>query len=144
MSTSDIPKDMLEDWDVLVIDDEPHSLTIATMILQHYGANVHQAVNGKEGLNLARTIRPRFIISDLSMPVMDGWEMIGELKKDRATLDIPAIALTAHAMPGDRTRAIAAGYHNYLTKPLTPATFIHDLLALLEDIPVIAQYLKQP
>lgn len=140
---NDIPQNILQDWDVLVIDDEPHSLTVATMILKHYGANVHQATNGQEGLDMAHEIRPRFIISDLSMPVMDGWQMIVELKKDRTTQDIPAIALTAHAMPGDRSKAIAAGYHNYLTKPLTPATFIHDLLSLLEDIPVIAQYLNQ-
>jgi CheY-like chemotaxis protein len=75
------------------------------------------------------------------MPEMDGWGMLGALKLDRATLDIPVIALTAHAMVGDRERAIMAGFHNYLTKPLTPATFMKDLLVLLTDIPAFASEL---
>ncbi len=75
------------------------------------------------------------------MPELDGWSMIYELNNDRTTLDIPVIALTAHAIVGDRERAIAAGFHNYLTKPLTPATFLNDLLKLVMDVPelVIAQ-----
>jgi CheY-like chemotaxis protein len=126
---------------VLVVDDDPMSLTVATMILKHHGAVVHTASNGKEGLAVAKSLKPRFIISDLSMPVMDGWTMIGELKLDPATDAIPAIALTAHAMVGDRERAVAAGFHNYLTKPLTPSTFMKDLIRLLTDIPGMAEEL---
>jgi CheY-like chemotaxis protein len=77
------------------------------------------------------------------MPVMDGWEFMNTIKRDRRTLDIPVIALTAHAMPGDRERAITAGFHNYLTKPLTPATFMRDLLSLLVDVPELAGMLSQ-
>lgn len=127
---------------VLVIDDEPDSLEVASILLEMYEAKVITAVNGREGLALARKLRPFFIISDLSMPEMSGWEMINALKKDRATLDIPVIALTAHAMEGDRTRAIGAGFHNYLTKPLKPATFIRDLLHVVMDIPAIAELMK--
>lgn len=127
---------------VLVIDDEPDSLEVASILLEMYEAKVISAENGREGLELARKHRPVFIISDLSMPEMSGWEMINALKKDRSTLDIPVIALTAHAMEGDRTRAIAAGFHNYLTKPLKPATFIHDLLNLVMDIPAIADLME--
>jgi CheY-like chemotaxis protein len=76
------------------------------------------------------------------MPVMDGWGFIHALKKDRALAEIPAIALTAHAMIGDRDRAFAAGFHNYLTKPLTADTFIYDLLKLLMDIPELAEHLS--
>jgi CheY-like chemotaxis protein len=130
-----ISKDVLKDWDVLVIDDDPMSLQVAAMLLKHHGARVHTATNGKEGLEAARTLHPRFIISDLSMPIMDGWSLVEELKLDRGLATIPAIALTAHAMIGDRERAINAGFHNYLTKPLTPATFMRDLLRLLTDIP---------
>ncbi len=135
-------RDLLKDWDILIVEDEPDSLEVAERILRHYGARVHSAANGREGLEIARKVHPRFIVSDLSMPVMDGWEMLYELKQDRSTLDIPVIALTAHAMKGDRDRAIIAGFHNYLTKPLTPATFMKDLLVLLDNIPDLSLALQ--
>jgi len=138
-----ISRDILRNWDVLVIDDEPDSLDVARRILRYYGAEVMTASNGEEGLVELKKKRPTLVISDISMPVLDGWGVIERLKKDRATMDIPAIALTAHAMVGDRERAIMAGFHNYLTKPLTPATFIKDLLNLLIDIPELAGMLKE-
>lgn len=135
--------DLLDGWDILIVDDEEDSLEVARFILDFYGANVYTASNGRDGLALARSIRPRFIISDLSMPEMDGWEMLYELQLDLTTRDIPTIALTAHAMIGDRERAIGAGFHNYLTKPLTAQTFIQQLLVLLMDIPVLSQELSR-
>jgi CheY-like chemotaxis protein len=68
--------------------------------------------------------------------------MIERLKKNRETADIPVIALTAHAMAGDRERAMSAGCHKFMTKPLTPTTFIRDLLGLLMDVDSIAAELK--
>ena len=133
-----IPRNTLQGWDVLVVDDEPDSLEVATMMLRHYGATVHTATTGQEGLEIADEVRPKFILSDLSMPVMDGWAMLHELQQDRETAVIPVFALTAHAMVGDRERAISAGFRNYLTKPLTPATFMRDLLRLLEAVPELA------
>lgn len=137
MLPNSISVDTLKGWTVVVVDDDPLSLLVASTILKYHGAEVHTGVNGEEGLRLVRSVRPRLIISDLSMPVMDGWALISELKNDRTTAEIPAIALTAHAMSGDRQRAIAAGFHNHITKPLTPATFMHDLLLLLTDIPSV-------
>lgn len=141
MTSSAIRRDILQNWTVVVVDDEPDSLEVAVRILRHYGADVHTAINGFDGLSRIRSLRPKLVISDLSMPEMDGWGMLGELKLDRATIEIPVIALTAHAMVGDRERAIMAGFHNYLTKPLTPATFMKDLLVLLTDIPAFAHEL---
>jgi CheY-like chemotaxis protein len=137
-----LKRDLLAGWEVLVVEDEPDSLEVAERILRFYGAKVHTATNGKEGLAQARRLLPRFILSDLSMPEMDGWEMLFELKQDRTTVDIPVIALTAHAMKGDRERAINAGFHNYLTKPLNPATFMSDVVKLLDDIPELATALR--
>ena len=134
-----VPGDLLSGWNIVVIDDEEDSLFVAEIILREYGANVHTASDGVEGLQVVKAIRPKFVMSDISMPIMDGWEFIAALKNDRGLIDIPAIALTAHAMPGDRDRAITAGFHNYLTKPLTADTFIYDLLKLLIDIPVLAE-----
>lgn len=130
-----IRRDILSGWQVMVVDDEADSLDVARRILTFYGAEVFTAVNGKDALVQVRRLRPDFIISDLSMPELDGWGLLFELKQDRATLEIPVIALTAHAMAGDRSRGIAAGFHNYMTKPLTPSTFMNELMILLSDIP---------
>lgn len=138
----ELPHDLLSGWDIVVIDDEEDSLMVAQVILDEYGANVHTASNGEEGLSLLRQVKPKFVISDLSMPVLDGWGVIHKMQNDLALKDIPAIALTAHAMVGDRERAVAAGFHNYLTKPLTVETFIQDLVKLLVDIPALAGQLN--
>jgi CheY-like chemotaxis protein len=143
MVTTEVPQDILAGWTVLVLDDDPDALDIVTMLLSFYGANVVTAINGREGLEAMKKYRPRFVIADLSMPEMTGWEMVNVMKNDRTLLEIPVVALTAHAMPGDRTRAMAMGFHNYLTKPLRPETFVNDLLLLLTaDIPELAQLLE--
>jgi CheY-like chemotaxis protein len=139
--TTKINRDILKDWVIVVVDDEPDSLEVATRILKFYGANVHTAVNGQMALEVALDVMPRFVLTDLSMPVLDGWGLLFELKQNRRTIDIPVFALTAHAMVGDRERAIAAGFHNYLTKPLTPATFMTDMIHLIEGVPGLAQFL---
>jgi CheY-like chemotaxis protein len=130
-----IDQDILNGWTIVIIDDEPDSLMVAEIILQEYGANVYTAENGRAGLELIREIKPNLVISDLSMPVMDGWGVIFNMKNDHNLMDIPAIALTAHAMPGDRERTIAAGFHNHMTKPLTASTFLTDLLKRVIDLP---------
>lgn len=134
----EFPRELLADWSVVVVEDEQDSLDIATYILEYHGARVYSATNGRDGLRLVRSVLPSFVISDLSMPLMDGWELIRELQIDSHTRDIPVIALTAHAMRGDRERAIAAGFYNYLTKPLTADVFMHDLVMLLVEIPELA------
>ena len=139
---NNIPRDILKDWSIVVIDDEPDSLELARYILAFYGANVHTAVNGNHGLEVVQQVKPRFVISDLSMPDMDGWEFLSQLRASGSDVaQTPVIALTAHAMRGDRERAIQAGFHNYLTKPLTINTFMDELLKLLLDIPELSEYL---
>jgi two-component system, cell cycle response regulator DivK len=138
----DLPADLLQGWDIVVIDDEEDSLMVAQVILDEYGANTHTASNGEEGVALIQSVKPKFVISDLSMPVLDGWGVINKMQRDPILKEIPAIALTAHAMVGDRERAVAAGFHNYLTKPLTVETFIQDLVNLLVDIPSLANDLN--
>jgi len=139
---SNIPPNLLEGWVVMVIEDEPDSLELARYILDFYGADVTTAENGKDALEKLQTVKPRFIISDLSMPVMDGWEFISKLKATDALQHIPVIALTAHAMRGDRERALQAGFFNHLTKPLTADTFIDELLALLLQLPQLSEDLN--
>ncbi len=131
---SPIPR-VLEGWRVMVVDDEPDSLEIAKRLLQMAGADVITAGGGQEALNIVRSARPQLIISDLSMPEVDGWTLLERLKQERDTLEIPVIALTAHTMPGDRERAIVAGFHNHISKPLDPRRFISQLMHIVVDIP---------
>ena len=123
---------------ILAIDDEPDSLEVIKLLLEMYGARVVTATDGMEGLVVAVKEQPTFIISDLSMPNMNGWEFVDQIKRNRRTLDIPVVALTAHAMRGDREKAIAAGFHNYLTKPLIPETFNTELLRVVLETPAIS------
>lgn len=128
-----IGKDFLTGWDVLVVDDQDDALQLIEDILSEYGAKVHLARNGAEGLSLARQIMPKFIISDIAMPVMDGWEMADKLKNDPHTQHIPIIALTAYSDAEDRKMAMSKGFHNYLPKPLRPGILMSQILILLED-----------
>lgn len=132
-----LTKGLLKGWSVLLIDDEEDSLELARYILEFYGATVTTASDGHEGLEKCRSLKPEFVISDISMPKVDGWEFIKQLKADPNLANIPVIALTAHALRGDKERAIQAGFNNYLTKPLTANTFMLDLLQLLMVIPSI-------
>lgn len=131
-----MPRNLLQGWNVLIVDDEPDSLMVAQMLLEYYGAEVKTAENGQKALDVMASWKPRFVLSDISMPVMDGWQLIYRMQNDDQLKSIPMIALTAHAMVGDRERAIRAGYHNYITKPITPSTFMRELVNLLVEIPV--------
>lgn len=124
---------LLKGKTILVIDDEPDSLEIAETLLLDMGMDVLTARNGLEALKMLEDSMPDYIISDLSMPSMSGWELIDLIKRDRRLMEIPVFALTAHVMPGDRSKAIAAGFHNYLTKPLNPDTFVNDLVAVIHQ-----------
>lgn len=135
-----IRRDILKDWHILILDDEPDSLEVARLVLRFYGAVIHTAGNGKEGMEKLRSLLtpPRFIITDLSMPLVDGWAFLTQVREDTTYHAIPVIALTAHAMVGDRERGLKAGFTNYLTKPLSADTFMIDLLRLLNEIPQFA------
>jgi CheY-like chemotaxis protein len=137
-----LPSNFLEGWKVLVVDDEPDSVELVKLLLELHKAEVYTASNGQEGFAMALKYQPRFIISDLTMPQANGWEMIDRIKRTPATTDIPVVALTAHAMTGDRERAFGAGFYNYLAKPLRPETFVLDLLNLLVNIPGLQDDLK--
>lgn len=131
----------LKDWLVLVVDDEFDSRIVATMMLEDAGATVITAENGAEALGILDEHHPDFILSDLSMPVLDGWQLMYSINQDTHTADIPVIALTAHAMKGDRERAIAAGFRNHINKPLDATKFMTQLVAILVEMPEFAEAL---
>lgn len=119
--------DRIKNWTVLLVDDEPDNLGVAQQILQHFGAQVFTAGDGEEALTLLNTVTPSFIVTDLSMPVIDGWELLKKIREIPRLNHVPVIALTAHAMRGDRERALAAGFDQYITKPFRLTSFLEDL-----------------
>ncbi len=125
----------VSDWTVLIVDDEPDNRVIAEKVLTFNGAKVMTAENGVEGLAALKQLTPSFILLDLSMPEMDGWEMLRCLRADRQWSMIPVIALTAHAMAGDRDRVMQAGFDGYIAKPFRLSTFMSEMLRCFRAMP---------
>jgi CheY-like chemotaxis protein len=108
------------DQRVLLVEDNEDSRRVYRTILEHYGYEVIEAVDGEEGVRLARRERPDLILMDVSIPLLDGWQATRILKAEPATSHIPIIALTAHAMQSDRQMATEVGCDGYLAKPVSP------------------------
>ena len=133
---------VLQWLNVLVVEYDSASLDIMRAILIHFGATVYTAENGKVALEKLETLTPSFIISDINMPVMDGWQLIMNLKKDRRFAAIPAIGLTAQALPPHPQQADKLGFHAFLIKPLRIETFAQQLINALRSIPAVAERLN--
>jgi CheY-like chemotaxis protein len=115
---------------ILLVEDNEMNRDMLARRLQRRGFEVVVAVDGLQGLALAGAEAPDVILMDMSLPELDGWEATRRLKGAPATRSIPVIALTAHAMSGDRDRALAAGCDDYETKPIDLARLIAKLEAL--------------
>lgn len=115
---------------VLIVEDNELNMDMLARRLSRRKYRILRAADGKEGLTAARKELPDLIIMDLSLPEIDGWELTRLLKADAKTEAIPIIALTAHAMAGDREKALAAGCDEYRTKPVD----LEDLLAGMERL----------
>ncbi len=124
----------LSEWRVLIVDDEPDSVEIIEIVLGAAGATVYQAADGKEAMNVFYRVHPTLVLTDISMPMMDGWEMLKRIKASENGANVPVVALTAHAMRGDRERVIEAGFAGYMSKPLAVFTFLDDLVECLESV----------
>jgi CheY-like chemotaxis protein len=110
---------------VRIVDDDEDTRRIYSEILRWAGYRTLEAGDGVAGVEMAREHRPDLILMDISMPRLYGWGAIEMLKRDPATADFPALAITAHvSLAGQRERARAAGFEDYVVKPITP----HDLL----------------
>ena len=115
---------------ILLVEDNEMNRDMLSRRLKKRGHEVVIAVDGQEGVNMASSEGPEIILLDMSLPVMDGWEAARALKADEATKSIPIIALTAHAMAGDRERCLEAGCEDYDTKPVE----FKRLLGKIEDL----------
>jgi two-component system, cell cycle response regulator DivK len=103
---------------VLLIEDNEMDRDMLSRRLIRRGFQVVFAMDGQQGVDLARSERPDIILMDMSLPVIDGWEATRRVKADDSTRGVPVIGLTAHVMPGDREKAIEAGCDDYDTKPV--------------------------
>lgn len=118
---------------ILLVEDNELNQDMLSRRLQRKGYEVVLAVDGGQGVAQAQAQAPDLILMDMSLPVLDGWEATRQLKAAAATRDIPIIALTAHAMSGDRERALAAGCDDYETKPIELPRLLEKIRALLEQ-----------
>jgi CheY-like chemotaxis protein len=116
---------------LLLVEDNEESRDGLSRHLKRKGFDVLIAVDGRQGVESARTAAPDLILMDMSLPVLDGWEATRQLKANAATRQIPVIALTAHAMAGDREKALQAGCDEYDTKPVEFARLLGKIQALL-------------
>lgn len=116
---------------ILYVEDNEDNLYMMSNRLTRRGYEVILARDGAEGIAMAGSEAPALILMDLSLPVIDGWEATRRLKAEALTRHIPVIALSAHAMAGDREKAIAAGCDDYDTKPVELPRLLEKIAALL-------------
>jgi CheY-like chemotaxis protein len=118
---------------ILLVEDNEMNRDMLSRRLARKEYEVLVAVDGKEGVVMAGSVAPDLILMDMSLPVMDGWEATRQLKASPETKAIPIIALTAHAMSGDREKAIEAGCDDYDTKPIEFPRLLAKMEALLGE-----------
>ena len=116
---------------LLLVEDNEESREGLSRHLRRKGFEVLVAVDGRQGLEAARSANPDLILMDMSLPIIDGWEATRQLKAAAETQRIPIIALTAHAMVGDREKALAAGCDDYDVKPIELERLLGKIEALL-------------
>jgi CheY-like chemotaxis protein len=116
---------------ILLVEDNEMNRDMLSRRLSKRGFELQMAVNGQEGVDMAIAGHPDLILLDMSLPVIDGWEAARQIKANATTQGIPIIALTAHAMAGDREKAMAAGCDDYDTKPVDLERLLEKIAALL-------------
>lgn len=120
---------------ILVVDDEPDSIEVVKIVLSTTGAQIMDANDGRQGFETYIRECPDIVLTDLSMPDTDGWQLLEKIRaSEYDEKRTPVIALTAHAMAGDKEKVIDAGFDGYLSKPLKMFTFLDDLKHWLEKI----------
>jgi two-component system, cell cycle response regulator DivK len=116
---------------ILLVEDNEVNRDMLSRRLARRGFDVIVAIDGEQSITIAQTELPDLILMDMSLPVLDGWEATRQIKSDLVTQDIPVIALTAHAMSGDREKCIDAGCDDYDTKPVEMPRLLEKIQGLL-------------
>ena len=116
---------------ILLVEDNEMNRDMLSRRLVRNGHEVFIAIDGQQGVDMAMLQLPDLILMDMSLPVIDGWEATRQIRANDATRKIPVIALTAHAMAGDREKAMEAGCDDYDTKPVEISRLLGKITALL-------------
>jgi two-component system cell cycle response regulator DivK len=124
---------------ILLIEDNEQNRYLATFLLEQVGHKVVPAFDGRSGIELARDLVPHLIVLDIQLPIMDGYEVARALRAIDALCDTPIIAVTSHAMVGDREKALAAGCNGYIEKPINPETFVAQVASFARSAPIRAR-----
>jgi two-component system, cell cycle response regulator DivK len=120
---------------ILLVEDNELNRDMLSRRLAKRGFEIAIAVDGADGVAKARATMPDLVLMDMSLPVMDGWDATVALKQDVATMHIPIIGLSAHAMDGDRDKAMKSGCNDYDTKPVELERLLSKIAALLPPPP---------
>ncbi|MBM4137862.1 MAG: response regulator [Nitrospira sp.] len=119
----------------LVIEDNEDNMVLITFLLEKNGYSTIGAENGRKGIELAEKEKPDFILLDIQLPDIDGFEVLKELRSSKATIDIPVIAITSYAMSGDRDKLLNAGCNGYIEKPIDPFIVIEQIKKITGEMP---------
>jgi CheY-like chemotaxis protein len=111
---------------VLLVEDNMDNRSLMSYLLRAFGHETVEARTGEEGLELATERRPDIVVCDIGLPGIDGYEVLARFKAD-GLARVPIIAVTAYAMVGDRERALRAGFDGYISKPISPESFVEQL-----------------
>jgi two-component system, cell cycle response regulator DivK len=118
---------------ILIIEDNEQNIYLVRFMLEKFGYQVVEARNGQEGLEKASAQIPDLILLDIQLPVMDGYAVARALRKNESMVQVPIVAVTSYAMPGDRENVLAAGCTGYIEKPINPELFIDQIRQFLNE-----------
>ena len=117
---------------ILIVEDNEMNRDMLSRRLKRKGFEIEVAVDGQQGVEMATDMMPDLVLMDMSLPIMDGWAATKTLRNNEATKSLKIIALTAHAMDGDRQKALKAGCDDYDTKPIDLKRLLGKINTLLE------------
>ena len=116
---------------VLLIEDNEQNRYLGTILLERHGWKVVSTTDGQHGIEIAQTFVPDVILLDIQLPTMDGYTVARKLREIESLRRVPIIAVTSHAMVGDREKSLAAGCDGYIEKPINPETFVSEIVSHL-------------
>lgn len=117
----------------LIIEDNENNMYLTSFLLEKSDHEVHKAYDGQTGVDMAKELQPDLILLDIQLPKMNGYEVAAALRADERLAEIPIVAITSYAMPGDREKSLDAGCNGYIKKPIDPDTFIQEVETYLKD-----------